>query len=77
MLTFSSGVNAGASANVKGAAAGVSLSLSYPLLNAPATGDAFTVYVGCDHTQNTCTVKFNNLVNFRGFPYVPSATWAI
>ncbi len=75
-ITFSSGVNANASANVKSAVAGVSLTLSYPLLNAPASGDTFTVYQGCDHTQATCTNKFNNLVNFRGFPYVPLATFA-
>jgi uncharacterized phage protein (TIGR02218 family) len=57
--------------------AGVSLDLAYPLLNAPATGDAFTVYFGCDHTQFTCTNKFNDLANFRGFPYVPQTTYAV
>jgi uncharacterized phage protein (TIGR02218 family) len=76
-ITFSSGINAGVSANVKSAIAGVSLGLAYPLLNAPVAGDAFTVYFGCDHTQGTCTAKFNNLANFRGFPYVPSATYAV
>jgi uncharacterized phage protein (TIGR02218 family) len=75
-MTFSSGINAGVSANVKSAVAGVSLALSYPLQNAPATGDAFTVYWGCDHSQATCTTKFNNLTNFRGFPYIPSPTYA-
>jgi uncharacterized phage protein (TIGR02218 family) len=75
-MTFSSGINAGVSANVKSAVAGISLTLSYPLQNAPATGDAFTVYWGCDHTQATCTTKFNNLTNFRGFPYIPSPTYA-
>jgi uncharacterized phage protein (TIGR02218 family) len=50
-ITFSSGINAGVTANVKSAVAGVSLVLSYPLLNAPSAGDAFTAYFGCDHTQ--------------------------
>ena len=76
-LTFSSGVNAGASASVKSAVAGVSLSLIYPLQSAPAAGDSFTVYQGCDHSQFTCANKFNNLVNFRGFPYVPQPTYAV
>ncbi|MDQ6704005.1 MAG: DUF2163 domain-containing protein [Pseudomonadota bacterium] len=76
-ILFSSGVNAGVSANVKSAVASTSLALSYPLLNVPAPGDAFTVYFGCDHTQATCTNKFNNLSNFRGFPYVPTATYGI
>ncbi len=76
-ITFSSGINTGVTANVKGAVAGVSLSLSYPLLNAPSTGDAFTAYFGCDHTQSTCANKFNNLANFRGFPYIPAPTYAV
>jgi len=38
---------------------------------APAEGDTFNVAFGCDHTQATCQSKFNNLINFRGFPYVP------
>ncbi|MGH6834932.1 MAG: DUF2163 domain-containing protein [Methylocella sp.] len=76
-ILFSSGPNAGVSANVKDANPGVSLTLSYPLYNAPGTGDAFTAYLGCDHTQATCATKFSNLANFRGFPYVPSATYAL
>lgn len=76
-LLFSSGVNSGVSVNVKSAVLGVSLTLAYPLLNAPATGDTFTAYLGCDHTQATCTTKFSNLVNFRGFPYVPPPTYGL
>lgn len=30
------------------------------------------MYAGCDHSKNTCQVKFNNLPNFGGFPYIPS-----
>jgi hypothetical protein len=70
-------INAGVTANVKSAIAGVSLDLSYPLLNAPSAGDAFTAYFGCDHTMGTCgSPKFNNLANFRGFPFIPPATYA-
>ena len=76
-ITFSSGVNSGVSANVKSVVAGVSLTLSYPLESAPLTGDAFTAYWGCDHTQATCTGRFNNLPNFRGFPYVPPPTFTL
>ncbi len=76
-ITFSSGVNAGVSATVKSSVAGVSFHLHCALLNPPATGDAFTVYFGCDHTQATCTSKFNNLANFRGFPYIPSPSYAV
>ncbi len=68
---FSSGANANLRATVKSVAPGVALYLMYPLPFAPATGDAFVVAAGCDHTQATCQGRFNNLANFRGFPYVP------
>ena len=70
-LVFSSGANANVRATVKNVSVGSALNLMYPLPFAPATGDAFTVYAGCDHTQGTCQGRFNNLSNFRGFPYVP------
>lgn len=76
-ITFTSGVNAGVTANVNSVVAGASLTLGYPLQSPPATGDTFTVYQGCDHTPGTCQAKFNNLANFRGFPYVPPPQMAI
>jgi len=76
-ITFTSGVNAGATATVGSVVAGASLTLLYPLESPPAAGDGFTVYYGCDHTPGTCQSKFNNLANFRGFPYVPPPQMAI
>lgn len=75
-VLFTSGVNAGVSANVKSASS-TALTLAYPLLNAPAVGDTFTAYQGCDHSMATCKAKFNNLANFRGFPFIPPPTYAI
>ncbi len=75
-ILFSSGVNAGVSATIKSAAAGTSLTLAYPLESAPASGDAFTAYQGCAHTMANCTSQFSNLVNFRGFPFIPPPTYA-
>ena len=43
----------------------------YPLPYVPTSGDAFTAAQGCDHTMATCSAKFNNLPNFRGYPFVP------
>lgn len=74
-ILFTSGANAGLSASVGSTTAGA-LVLAYPLYAAPAPGDTFTVYQGCDHTQTTCQTKFNNLANFRGFPFVPPPTSA-
>jgi len=76
-MTFTSGVNAGVTANINSAIAATSLTLGYPLQSPPSTGDTFTVYQGCDHTPGTCQSKFNNLANFRGFPYVPPPQMAI
>jgi len=70
-IVFTSGVNANVRATVKAVIPGVLLGLVYPLPSVPATGDAFTAYAGCDHTMATCQGTFNNLINFRGFPYVP------
>lgn len=78
-ITMTSGVNAGIGASVKTALPGTSLTLLVPFETPPAVGDTFTAYPGCDHTTGTggCA-KFNNLVHFGGFPYIPppSATYA-
>lgn len=79
-LLFSSGPNSGVSANIKYATqvSGIgALGLAYPLYVTPTVGDTFTAYWGCDHTQVTCTTRFNNLANFRGFPYVPQPTFTL
>lgn len=69
-ITFTGGQNAGATRTVKSYVPGV-ISLSLPLPYAPAVGDTFTAYAGCDKTQATCAAKFNRLSSFRGFPYIP------
>ncbi|MDI9234310.1 DUF2163 domain-containing protein [Limnohabitans lacus] len=70
VLTFTSGANAGVQRTVKAHSAG-QFWFALPLPNAPAVGDAFSVYPGCDKTQATCSAKFNNTPRFRGFPFVP------
>ncbi len=69
-LVFSSGVNAGVSANIKAAIAG-HVTLSAALPNIPSIGDSFTAYQGCAHTKTVCQTQFNNVANFRGFPFIP------
>ena len=59
-------------ATVKSAVAGTSLTLMYPLPSTPSAGDAFTVYLRLrSYARNMFKPKFNNLSNFRGFPFVP------
>jgi uncharacterized phage protein (TIGR02218 family) len=76
-ISFTSGVLTAVTATVGSAVNGSLLNLINPLPSVPAAGDGFTVYFGCDHTLTTCQAKFNNLVNFRGFPYVPPPQMAI
>ena len=45
------------------------------LLEAPirpiGAGDGFTIRAGCDKRIASCSAKFGNVVNFRGFPHIP------
>ena len=74
-IVFTSGVNNGVIRSIRSyikVSAGVQqFVLSYPLLNLPSVADTFNIYPGCDKTMTTCTNKFSNLVNFRGFPFIP------
>jgi uncharacterized phage protein (TIGR02218 family) len=78
-LTFTSGANAGLSVEVKShrKAAPVTLDLWQPMPEAIAAGDTFTVTAGCDKRFQTCHDRFNNVVNFRGFPHVPGNDFVI
>ena len=72
-LTFAGGANAGLAVEVKAhrKADTVSFDLWQAMPQPIAAGDAFTVTAGCDKQFATCHDKFNNVVNFRGFPHIP------
>lgn len=38
-------------------------------------GDLIRMDAGCDKRAETCRLKFNNLVNFQGFPHIPGDDW--
>ncbi len=40
-------------------------------------GDMVRLEAGCNRRLETCKLKFNNLVNFRGFPAIPGEDWLI
>jgi uncharacterized phage protein (TIGR02218 family) len=42
-----------------------------------APGDALRIMAGCDKRVETCRLKFDNLLNFQGFPDIPGADWLI
>lgn len=41
----------------------------------PQVGDDIRLVVGCDREGATCRAKFNNFLNFRGFPHIPGTDW--
>ena len=76
-LTFQSGENDGYTRAVQAYLnASGNFELTSPLPFTPSIGDTLTASPGCDHTQATCSTKFGNIVNFKGFPYVPNPTLA-
>lgn len=48
-----------------------------PIRGAIAEGDALTLTAGCDKRFETCRLKFNNLLNFQGFPDLPGDDWVM
>ncbi len=70
-LQFTSGALAGTRRSIKRWNGG-DFALLNPLPIAPAIGDAFTAWPGCDRLKATCeSAKFSNVVNFKGYPFVP------
>lgn len=39
------------------------------------SGDIVRLEAGCDKRAKTCRVKFDNFLNFRGFPHIPGEDW--
>ena len=73
-LTWTSGANGGRAMEVKRhgvVGVRVSIELWQQMSESMAIGDAFVVTAGCDKQFTTCKAKFDNAVNFRGFPYMP------
>ena len=72
-LTWTSGANTGLISPVFGHV--VDRDIRIELAERPprliVTGDSFVVRAGCDKTVATCSQRFANLVNFRGFPHMP------
>ena len=74
LLTFTSGVNLGRAIEVKRhdlTSAIVTIELWQELPAVPLIGDLVTITAGCDKHLGTCRAKFNNAVNYRGFPHMP------
>jgi uncharacterized phage protein (TIGR02218 family) len=72
-VTFTSGANSGLSLEVKShrKGAAVRFVLWQAMPEPIVAGDTFLVTAGCNKRFETCRARFNNVVNFRGFPHIP------
>ncbi|MFN3953149.1 MAG: DUF2163 domain-containing protein [Pararhodobacter sp.] len=43
----------------------------------PAPGDLLRLDAGCDKRFDTCRFKFDNAMNFQGFPHIPGDDWLL
>jgi uncharacterized phage protein (TIGR02218 family) len=73
-ITWTSGANTGRITEVL--AHGMADTIAtLTLLEAPVRaiveGDSFVARAGCDKRIATCSAKFANVANFRGFPNIP------
>ena len=48
------------------------LRLLLPFPNADLIGSAVDVFAGCDHSIVVCKTKYNNVLNYGGFAFVPT-----
>lgn len=69
-LTWTSGPLNNRSMTVKDNVSGV-LQMMMSMSLQPPPGSHFTLIAGCDRLVSTCFTEFNNVANFRGFPYIP------
>jgi len=70
IIEFLSGANAGVTRTIKTHLTNqIEVTLTLP--NVVQAGDTFRLLAGCDRTMTTCKAKFNNLSNYRGYPYLP------
>ena len=78
-LSFTSGANAGLAVEVKAHRkdGAVTFDLWQAMPEPIETGDAFTVTAGCDKRFQTCHDRFDNVVNFRGFPHIPGNDFVV
>ena len=77
-LSVLSGAAAGLWGSIKNdrlEAGGRSVELWQELRAPVAEGDLLRLEAGCDKRGETCRLKFQNFMNFRGFPHIPGEDW--
>lgn len=77
LVQFLSGDNEGAIREIRRHEANGVLTVYDPLPFNVAAGDEVRVTAGCDKTLATCRDKFDNVVNFRGEPFIPGPGYMV
>lgn len=76
-VRFTTGANAGAAAIIKDHRGGGEVVLWQSLGQDLMPGDQFIATAGCDKRLSTCRDRFDNAVNFRGFPFIPAPDFVL
>ena len=53
------------------------IALWEPLRTKLVAGDRVRLIAGCDKRFETCRAKFDNVINFQGFPDIPQEEWIL
>ncbi|MFP4615562.1 MAG: DUF2163 domain-containing protein [Thiohalorhabdus sp.] len=72
VVTWTSGDNEGLRMEIKGFD-GEQFVLFEPMPYPIATGDTYEATPGCDKRLETCRDQYDNVINFRGEPYIPGS----
>jgi uncharacterized phage protein (TIGR02218 family) len=75
-IIWLTGINAGRSLTIK-RQLGARLDLWSVPKFAVALGEQMVLTAGCDKLFSTCKTKFNNAINFRGFPHMPGSDFVM
>ncbi|MFN4098866.1 MAG: DUF2163 domain-containing protein, partial [Pararhodobacter sp.] len=74
-ISWTSGASTGRRSEILAHDRSTNGTVTLTLLEAPVraltAGDAFAIHAGCDKRMATCSAKFANAANFRGFPHIP------
>jgi len=72
-VQFTSGANDGLAFDIRAWTQGTALvSLWFAPFGAVEVGDTLDIAPGCDFTTSMCHSKFDNILNFQGFPFLPT-----
>lgn len=74
-VQFTSGANDNLAFDIRAWTQSTSLvSLWFAPYGTVQVGDTLNIAPGCDFTTTMCNAKFSNILNFQGFPFLPTAS---